>query len=376
MTTSIEERSALTDAVRRCVERSAGPRAFLADGERLAGTDEALWSTLAQQVGVVSLLVPEAWGGAGGAYADLAAVVELLGAALAPVPVLPTAGMASGVLLADGGPAAQELLARIAKGATLATVAWADVSGPVSGSFLPEVTADLAAGTLTGTAGFVVSGAEADLVLVPASTDKGVVVVAVEGDAPCMVRRGLTTLDLTRGMAEVAFAGAPFRLVSDVDVAADALAVGSDLTLVVLAAEQVGLAQRCLDVAVAWCAQRVQFDRPIGSFQAIKHRLVDLLLQVELSRSAKEEAVAAADRHLEDPNPHSARALRIAASMAKAVCGEAAVEVAREALHLFGGIGFTWEHDAHLYYRRALSDALLLGDASRHRVRLAAALGV
>ena len=375
-TVSVEERSVLADAVRRCLGRSAGPRGFLADEDRNAGTDTALWSTLAQQVGITSLVVPKNQGGAGGTYADLAVIAELLGAALSPVPALATAGMATGVLLADGGSTAGPLLGRIAEGQCVATVVWPAVAGPVAGSSAPTITADLDVGTVSGMASFVLSGAEADLLLVPAASPSGVVLVAVEGDAPGMVRRGLTTLDLTRGMAEVAFADAPTTLVTGADTCADVLAIGADLTLVVLAAEQVGVAQHCLDAAVAWCAQRVQFERPIGSFQAVKHQLVDLLLQVELSRSAMEEAVTAADRYLASPDPSTARALRIAASMAKAVCSEAAVEVARQSLHLFGGIGFTWEHDAHLYYRRALADGLLLGDAAQHRVRLAAAVGV
>ena len=375
-TVSVAERAALADAVRRCLDRAAGVRTFLADGDRPAGTDTDLWSMLGQQLGIMALVVPEALGGGGATYAELAVVLEQLGSSLSAVPVLSTVGMATGVLLAEGGAVAHALLGRIAEGHTVATVAWHDIAGPAASSASPSVVADLEAGTVSGTAAFVLAGAEADLLLVPAATSTGVVLVAVEGDAPGMVRRSLTTLDLTRGMAEVVFDQAPASLVGGPDSCPAALAVGADLTLTVLAAEQVGVAQRCLDLAVHWCTQRVQFERPIGSFQAVKHQLVDLLLQVELARSAVEVAVAAADRHLADPDPSRERVLRIAASTAKAMCSEAAVEVARQSLHLFGGIGFTWEHDAHLYYRRALADGLLLGDAAQHRVRLAAAVGV
>jgi alkylation response protein AidB-like acyl-CoA dehydrogenase len=143
-----------------------------------------------------------------------------------------------------------------------------------------------------------------------------------------------------------------------------------------LAVESVGLAQACLDSCVAYVKDRVQFDRPIGSFQAIKHRLVDLLLELELARSAADSAVLAAEAYRGGPGPASARELRAAASMAKAMCGETGVLIARETLHLFGGIGFTWEHDAHLYYRRAKANELLLGDPAAHRVRLAATVGI
>ncbi|MFN2538762.1 MAG: acyl-CoA dehydrogenase family protein [Mycobacteriales bacterium] len=375
-TTSVDERAVLGDAVRRCLLRSAGPRPFLGDGDRAARTDGDLWRTLAEQLGVSSLLVPEAAGGAGVGYAELAVVVEELGRSLAPVPVLATAGMASGLLLAEGGPVCAELLTRIARDGTVATVVWPDVAGPSNVSKRPDVVADLRTGTVSGTASFVVSGAEADLLLVPAATEAGVVVMAVDGNTTGMIRRSLTTLDLTRGMAEVAFDCASARLVVGPEASGAVLSVASDLALTVLSAELVGVAQASLDAAVEWAKQRVQFERPIGSFQAVKHQLVDLLMQVELARSAMEEAVNAADRHLAEPGPQSARALRAAASMSKALCSDAAVTVSRESLHLFGGIGFTWEHDAHLRYRRALAGALLLGDAAQHRVRLAAAVGV
>lgn len=230
--------------------------------------------------------------------------------------------------------------------------------------------------TVRGTTSFVICGVEADVVLVPASTEDGVAVLAVEGSAPGLVRRSLVTLDLTRGMAELDFQGTPATLIGVAGVAAVMVGAGRDLALTALAAEQVGVAQQALDVAVEWVKQRVQFERAIGSFQAIKHQLVDLLLQVELARSAMEEAAHCADTYLVQRDPRSRDALRLAASAAKAMCSEAAVNVSRQSLHLFGGIGFTWEHDAHLYYRRALADGLLLGDAAQHRARLSAAMGV
>lgn len=369
------ERTALSHAVGRLLDRHPGPRPFLADGDRAATTDAQLWAALATQVGVAGLVIPEEHGGAGGAYADLAIVAEHVGRRLPPVPFLATTGMATGVLLADCGPQAATLLEHIAAG-TSASVAWVDPGSPVAGDEPARVTADLADGCVTGTASCVLSGIAADVLLVPARAHDSTVVVAVQAGAAGMVRRPVASFDLTRDMAEIAFDAAPMSLVCPPESAAESLAVGADLAVVVLAAEAVGAAQHRLDAAVEWSKQRIQFDRPIGSFQSVKHRLVDLLLLVELSRSAMGEAVRAADEHLASRTPATARALRTAASTAKALCGEAAVTVSRESLHLFGGTGFTWEHDAHLYYRRAWADNLLLGDANRHRVRLAAGLGV
>jgi alkylation response protein AidB-like acyl-CoA dehydrogenase len=146
------------------------------------------------------------------------------------------------------------------------------------------------------------------------------------------------------------------------------------LTLVACAAEQVGIAQRCHDAAVAWAKERVQFDRPIGQFQAIKHLLVDLLMDVELSRSALDVAIDAAQKYLDGPSRESADSLRVAARFAASRAGDAATHVADESLHVHGGIGFTWEHDAHLYYRRARSLEIIHGDPASHRLDMARAL--
>ncbi|MGQ0464151.1 MAG: acyl-CoA dehydrogenase family protein [Sporichthyaceae bacterium] len=371
MTSTAADRAALASAVRACLDKAGGPREFLGD-ERPAGIDAALWRTLIEQIGLGGLVVPETHGGFGGGYGDLAVGFEALGATLAPVPALASA-MATGILLGtEPEPPAAELLSRIAAGARVA-VLWPPVhAGGVSA---PTVTVGEGV-RLTGSTSFVVNGTEAEVLLVPAKRGDTVVLAVVDAAAGGVLRRDMTTLDLTRGMAEIALDGASGRIVGGPGDAADALSVGLDLSLAVIAAEQVGLAQECHDRAVAWAKERIQFDRPIGSFQAIKHRLVDLLLELELARSAKDEAIAAADRHLAERTPGSARELRAAASMAAAMCGEVGVLLARETLHVFGGIGFTWEHDAHLFYRRALANQSVLGDPAAHRVRLAATLGV
>jgi alkylation response protein AidB-like acyl-CoA dehydrogenase len=374
---SAADRAALASTIRACLDRHPGPRQFLGD-EHPPRIDRELWRTLIEQVGFGGLVIPESCGGFGGGYVDLAVGFDALGATLAPVPALACLGMATGVLLgAEPEAAAAAVLGRIAQG-SLVAVLWPPVHAHGGGLLAPSVDAEPAGGgvRLTGSTAFVVDGTVADELLVPANLGDGVVLAALDARASGVLRRDMTTFDLTRGMAEIALDRAPATIVIGPDGGADALAVGLDLTLTVLAAEQVGLAQECLDTAVAWAKERVQFDRPIGSFQALKHRLVDLLLAVELARSARDEAIAAADRHLAERTPGSARELRAAASMAAAMCGEAGVLLARESLHIFGGIGFTWEHDAHLYYRRALANQLVLGDPAMHRVRLAATLGV
>jgi alkylation response protein AidB-like acyl-CoA dehydrogenase len=186
----------------------------------------------------------------------------------------------------------------------------------------------------------------------------------------------MTALDLTRGLATVTFDSAAAVVLSGPHDSDEVFEAGLDIAVTCCAAEQVAVADHCLGAAVAWAKERVQFDRPIGSFQAIKHTLVDLLLDLELSRSALDVAVAAADRHLAAPDRASAKELRVAAAAAKALCGDAAIRVTEETLHVFGGVGFTWEHEAHLYFRRARTLDAILGPPADHRRRVAAAVGV
>ena len=214
------------------------------------------------------------------------------------------------------------------------------------------------------------------MLLVPAHTGIGVALFAVENGATGLRRHPCQTLDLTRPLAAVTLDQTPAALVGAEFGAEVPLRTALDLALVLMAVEQVGGAQRCLDETVAYAKQRIQFDRPIGSFQAVKHALVDVLLVVEMARSAADVAVAAADAYLAAPGEDTARSLALAASLAKATCSEAYSHTAEETLHLHGGIGFTWEHDAHLHYRRARATELFLGTPDSHRDRLAAYAGM
>ena len=212
---------------------------------------------------------------------------------------------------------------------------------------------------LDGRKSFVLDGMIADLILVAASSDDGPALFAVDGDAPGLTRHPMETLDLTRRQAVLTFSGTPARLVGEPGAAGQIVAQAIRGGVLALAAEQVGGAQRCLDMAVAYAKVRHQFGRAIGSFQAIKHMCADMLLEVESARSAAYQAAwSAAD---------GAADLPLVASLAKAFCSEAYFHVAASNIQIHGGIGFTWEHDAHLYYRRAKSAEVMLGTPAAHR---------
>src|SRR5208282_5547905 len=220
----------------------------------------------------------------------------------------------------------------------------------------------------TGENAFVLDGYTADLILVAARTDAGISIFAVDGSAPGLTRTLMETLDLTRKQARLSFTDVPARLIGADGEGSAVLARVLDLAAVGLAAEAVGGAQRCLEMSVDYAKLRVQFGRPIGSFQAIKHKCADMLLEIESAKSAAYYAAwAAADGSDELP---------LVASLAKAFCSEAYFHAAAENIQIHGGIGFTWEHDAHLYFKRAKSSELLFGDPAYHRELLAQRIGI
>lgn len=376
---SAHDRRLLAEAVRQCAESRGGPRPHLAGDDTPSGVDLELWAQLGTGMGLSGLLVPETHGGAGATVADAVAVLTELGATLAPVPALATIGMAGPLLrLCPESGARDELLHGIAAGEAVVTVAWPDLRRDDDGLHALTHTRGRngSEAVVSGAVDFVFDGSLADVVLLRSMNSDGAAVLAVDLGADGVTRSPMTTLDLTRGMAAIELSSAPARVLAVGPVADAVIEQALDLALVAVSAEQVGIASQCLDQAVAYARDRVQFDRPIGSFQAVKHKLVDLLLDVELARSALDGAAAAADDLLLDPAPQRVDALRAAASMAKAMCSETATRVAAETLHVFGGIGFTWEHDAHLYFRRAKTLEVVLGAPAVHRRRMAAALGV
>ena len=358
MTMDRADRVELAEAVREA--SSVGPREFMSESGN-PSRDARLWKLLVDQLGVVGLLAPEEIGGAGAGIAEVAVVLEELAGSLAAVPALTSMGIASVVLRLADTPAATALLSELAIGEKTATVCW---PSPTGVDVTPVVDAGGSkGGSVSGQTNFVLDGGTSDVFLVPVVIDGRTALVAVETDDA--VKTAQHSLDLTREMTSVEFRDAPARIVTgSID-----LGVALDLALVLVAAEQIGIAQRCHAEAVSWAKGRVQFDRPIGQFQAIKHALVDLLMSVELARSSLDVAIDAADSYLTDPGEGAAAALGVAASAAKARCADSAMLVADESLHILGGIGFTWEHDAHLYFRRAKTLELLFGSPASHRAR-------
>ena len=222
--------------------------------------------------------------------------------------------------------------------------------------------------TLTGTKSYVLDGATADLLLVTARTPAGISLFAVSADATGLTRTSLGTLDLTRKQARVEFAGTPARLVGTDGQAAALLTAVLDVAAIGLAAEQVGGAARVLEMSVEYAKIRVQFGRPIGSFQAIKHKCADMLLEVESAKSAAYYGLWAVATDSDE--------VPMVASLAKAYCSDAYMHCTSENIQIHGGIGFTWEHPAHLYFKRAKTDQLLFGDPTYHREQLAQRVGI
>ncbi|MCR5980599.1 acyl-CoA dehydrogenase [Gordonia jinghuaiqii] len=371
MALDAQERSALAEAVRDA--SASGPRDHLDDHGK-PRRDERLWKLLVDQMGLGGLVVAEGSesdeDSAG--IAEMALVCEELARNLAVVPALSTLGMAGSLLRVVATGEAEALLSRAAANEVAIAVGWPDagstrVVAALTGSGRTDPGSTI---TVDGQVDFVLDGSDTDVLLVPVRVGDTEVVVAVDTGAQGLAVTAMTGLDLTRGLASFAFTGCPATVVGPASNLASAL----DISLILIAAEQIGVAQHCHDAAVAWAKERIQFDRPIGQFQAIKHQLVDLLMKLELGRSALDVAVAAADAHLESPDEETARALSVAASTAKAACGDAAVIIADQSLHILGGIGFTWEHDAHLYLRRAKVLEVYLGTPGAHRARFATRL--
>ncbi|MFE7069084.1 acyl-CoA dehydrogenase family protein [Streptomyces sp. NPDC057620] len=330
------------------------------------GSDSALWRRLAAELGVLGLAVPEAYGGEGAGLVYQAVVVEELGAALVCGPVLGTVCLAMPALaaLSDGAVRADYLPA-LAKGERVATLAVPTLGGTFSPDRVTVTATPTESGwTLSGALAQVPDGTTADLLLVAARTGSGVALFAVEGDTEGVARTALSTLDLTRRQADIVLHDVAARRVADESecpsVCERALLVASAL----LAVEQVGGAQRMLDATVAHVRDRLQFGRPIGSFQAVKHRCADMLVALEQARSVAYHAVWALEDGTDDA--------RLAVSLARAVASESYLWISTSAIQLHGGLGFTWEGSPHLYFKRATTDALLLGTAGEHIEHVAA----
>jgi alkylation response protein AidB-like acyl-CoA dehydrogenase len=334
------------------------------------GFDPGVWEQFGGELGLCGLAVPEELGGAGCSFVELGVVLEELGASLACLPFFSSVVLAQSLLLAvDDTGAHARWLPGLASGSLRGAVAFAEASGGWDGNGLgTKAVRDGARWRLDGEKSFVIDGHSADLVLVLADTgtdtNSGLSVFAVEPDSRGLTRSVLATMDQTRKQAGLELVGAPATLVGAEGAGREALARMTQLASIALATEAVGGARAVLDSSVEYAKVRVQFGRPIGSFQAIKHRCADMLLRVESAKSAAYHALWAATEN----DPHE---LALAASMAKAYCTEAFAWAAGENIQIHGGIGFTWEHTAHLYYKRAVSSQLLFGDPAHHRALMA-----
>ena len=402
----------------------AAPADVIARTERTEAYDVKLWRTVAAEIGVAGLLIPEALGGAGASYRELAAAAEQFGAFAAPIPYLGSAAIATAALLsaarssaaADDRPAAAAAddqggfgsaasgPAAALRAAQLRAAAHAPAAGATSGTRAAPVspaagllrrladgslTAALAVTTatrsgtpfpalarvtgrgaadsgtvkLTGAIPAVTDALPADVLLVPADGVPSALYL-VEATAPGVHRTPLVSLDMTRQLCDITLDNAPARQVAVGAAAEAAVSAGLAAGAGILAAEQLGLAQRCLDLTITYVRERRQFARQIGSFQAIKHRLADLWTSITLARAASRYAAAClADDDQDTP---------VAIALAKSACCEAAVSAAQECVQLHGGIGFTWEHPAHLYLKRAKAASVAIGTPGAHRAALAA----
>jgi alkylation response protein AidB-like acyl-CoA dehydrogenase len=342
------------------------------------GYDPEVWKRIGAELGWPSIIIPEDYGGSGLTYVELVGLLEEMGSALLCAPFFSTVCLAGNALLVGGTEAQkQEHLPGIAAGETTGTLAYTGPNGHWDASGI-EAVARKEGGefVLSGTKMFVPDGHTADLLIVAARSkgsrgEEGVSLFVVPADTAGVERLPLPTMDQTRKQARIEL--------RDVRVPASALMGDEgggwkilsrtlDLAAVALSAEQVGGAQKCLDMSVQYAKERVQFGRPIGSFQAIKHKCADMLLRVESARSASYYAgCTAAENEGELP---------VIAALAKAYCSDAYFHCAAESIQIHGGVGFTWEYDVHLHFKRAKSTETFLGNATYHRELVAKRIGL
>jgi alkylation response protein AidB-like acyl-CoA dehydrogenase len=349
---------ALRDSVRRLFADRCPPEAVTRVYDDPPQGFSGVWHSLAADLGMASLLIPEQLGGAGAGAREAAVVMEEIGRAVAPVPFLPSAVLATVALLHAGDTETVKILASGSLTAALAvplSTAPGDTVTGVGGGV------DGARG-LTGRITSVAGAGDADVLVVPVAGPDGLELHTVPRDQAGVDVSPVLTLDMTRPLANIQFSGATSTRVGTVSADA-AVAVALETGAALLASEQLGIAQWCFDTTLAYAKERKQFGRAIGSYQAIKHRLADLWIEVN--------SAAAAARYAADTCARQDGDAAIGAAVAQAYCSGAAVHAAEECVQLHGGIGMTWEYPAHLYLKRAKSDQLAFGTAYRHRARLA-----
>jgi alkylation response protein AidB-like acyl-CoA dehydrogenase len=362
---SEEDLATLRDSVRLFLEAKSPITAV----RELMGTDEGfdrdVWRQMAEQLGLQGISLPEQFGGSGFGLIEQLVVFEELGRALYCGPYFATVALAAGLLVqCDDDAAKSEYLTRIASGELTATVTL--VESDQSWSYEDVATSAERHGEqwrVSGVKPFVVDGMLADLILVPAMTNEGLSLFAVEGSAEGLTKTPLDVMDATRKQARLAFDAVPGRLIGAEGRAGewlDALLITATISLT---GEQVGGAKRLLEITVDYAKTREQFGRFIGSFQAIKHKCATLYLETESAGAVAHYAAWTVDEGMSDA--------RMAASMAKSYCSDVFTHAAAENIQIHGGVGFTWDNDAHLFLRRAKTSEVFLGDAVFHRGLLA-----
>jgi alkylation response protein AidB-like acyl-CoA dehydrogenase len=356
-----EEEQALAESVRKFVaDRSplTSLRQLIASGEPY---DADVWKQLTAQLGLAGFTIPESYGGVGAGYSALSIALTELGAGLVASPLLANLLAAEALLRLDDHEAKEELLPKIAGGELIGTLAVAGRAGGwvrASGSPVGP--------TLTGTVSPVLNGAEASVLVVPAESDGATGLYLVDAGADGLTATRLTAVDHSRSLARIDLRDTPARPLAGDAVAA--LSAAHDLANLALASESAGAMKACLDMTAEYARIRVAFGQPIGAFQAVKHRLADMEKSWELGNAALRDAARSGDA---EPGRFS-----VAASVARVLLATAYAEAAVDTVQLHGGIGFTWEHDAHLYYKNGLSNKVLLGGPGGQLDRLANSLGI
>jgi alkylation response protein AidB-like acyl-CoA dehydrogenase len=373
-----EDQDELRRAARRFLEVASSEERVRAAMETEQGYDSATWAQLSEELAWTALTIPEEYGGLGMSYLDLHPLMEEMGRALLCSPFFSTICLGANALLLGGTDAQKELhLPGIAAGETTATLAYAEKNGLMDAAGVEATCSRSEAGyVLRGNKSYVLDGHTADLLIVAARDanskgDQGVSLFLVPGDADGVKRTWLPTMDQTRRLASVELVDvlvAPDALLSEEGQGWELCERALDLARIALAAEQVGASEMCLDMSVEYAKVRKQFGRPIGSFQAIKHKCADMLMMIESARSAAFYASALAGQGQPD--------LEEAASSAKAFCSDTFFHCAAENIQIHGGIGFTWEHAAHMYFKRAKASEALFGAPSFHRERVAKRMGL
>nr|WP_271209817.1 acyl-CoA dehydrogenase family protein [Rhodococcus wratislaviensis]GLK34582.1 acyl-CoA dehydrogenase [Rhodococcus wratislaviensis] len=331
--------------------------------------DPVAWSALSEQIGAPALVIPEKFGGAGFGFGELGIVLEESGRSLLAAPLLSSSVLATyTLLLSEDDVLCAELLPGLAEGARLGTLAAGDDNLVIAPTGRTTARHSDDGWRVTGAKAYVLDAMCADFVIVAADTESGHSLFVVDLPQTEVDITPLTVMDQTRSFARVDLGEAPARPLGRAGAAGEILERVADVASVALACEQVGAAAEVLERTVEYLKVRNQFGRPIGSFQALKHRCADMLVELESARSAATYATTAVEENSPD--------LPQAAAIAKTYCSEAFYHIAAESIQMHGGIGFTWEHHAHLYFKRAKASELLFGSPAHHRARLETLIGL